>query len=88
MLLSCTKGLTMYSSILCLINQPGSYSFDRLICENQRHTLRCYGGRKIKITHAMYGRDNMLKCGFFPWAFCSSQQTAKVDFLLMRVGCL
>ncbi|XP_078360405.1 hatching enzyme 1.2-like [Oculina patagonica] len=34
------------------------------ICENHSKQVTCYGGRKIKITYANYGRKSFSKCGF------------------------
>ena len=35
-----------------------------LICENYSRQIICYGGRKIRITYANYGRKYSSKCGF------------------------
>lgn len=41
-----------------------SYTYEKFICQDTRDSITCYGGRKIKITRAYYGRMQMFKCGF------------------------
>ena len=38
-------------------------SYSRTICEGDSGSFTCYGGRKIKITYAHYGRKVFSKCG-------------------------
>ena len=48
---------------MCFILSLDSYTYETFICQNKRDTITCYGGRKIKITRAYYGRKQMFKCG-------------------------
>ncbi|PFX29619.1 Low choriolytic enzyme [Stylophora pistillata] len=41
-----------------------SYTYERFICQDKRDSITCYGGRKIKIIRAYYGRKKAFKCGF------------------------
>ena len=44
-----------------------SYIFEKSICQDEKDKIECYGGRKIKITLAYYGRTKVFKCGLgFP----------------------
>ena len=40
-----------------------SYIFEKSICQDEKDKIECYGGRKIKITLAYYGRTKVFKCG-------------------------
>ncbi|XP_031567488.1 astacin-like metalloprotease toxin 2 [Actinia tenebrosa] len=60
---------------------PGKFVFSKIICEGNTDSILCYARRKIQITFANYGRRNMLKCSFFPWASCSSDQLSKLKSL-------
>ncbi|CAH3142076.1 unnamed protein product, partial [Porites lobata] len=40
-----------------------SYIFEKFICQDEKDKIECYGGRKIKITLAYYGRTKVFKCG-------------------------
>ena len=40
-----------------------SYIFEKSICQDEKDKSECYGGRKIKITLAYYGRTKVFKCG-------------------------
>lgn len=41
-----------------------SYTYENFICQKKQDRMTCYGGRKIKITSAYYGRKQAFKCGF------------------------
>ncbi|KAJ7393818.1 hypothetical protein OS493_003484 [Desmophyllum pertusum] len=47
---------------------PGSTAnavgYFNTICEKYSGRITCYGGRKIKVTYANYGRKYLSKCGF------------------------
>nr|XP_058963473.1 blastula protease 10-like [Pocillopora verrucosa] len=48
-----------------MYNCPGNaVGYLDTICENYSRQIICYGGRKIRITYANYGRKYSSKCGF------------------------
>lgn len=59
-----------------------SYTYEKFICQNNRDRITCYGGRKIKITRAYYGRKQMFKCGVGLDTNCEAEESeAKVTLL-------
>ena len=38
-------------------------TFDQVICEDLTGSIACYGGRRIKIIYANYGREMFALCG-------------------------
>ena len=40
-----------------------TFVYKKFICQGVKDKIQCYGGRKIEITDAYYGRTEFFKCG-------------------------
>jgi len=50
-----------------------SYTFELSICQDDKDKITCYGGRKIKIKRAYYGRTEVFKCGVGLTSNCKAE---------------